>query len=346
MEGNNDQDDVNVYVSPKHFGGHTPGAKATRQKVFEENLKRAAQEREAQKENQMRMGMSTHAQGLDDMDGNKNVHRAVGRNNKLSIVTLIINYLAAFFSFPVLSMGIWVALKERNGGVSAYVARAGQLIKSPLVLGFLLMFGAGFLLIFSYFFGVKELSPAINQGMSPEKKKAFLVYQLMAIVSMVLLTLVLLSTVDPLRHAKTYGVTKTNWIEMSVSHPGGVCRYEMENDCAGYRDMACADPAARRSRACPGHFCSETCGAGSKDSPRLKVRGCDACYKDFAREQPLARCKTSEGSGISSSACLSTLRSDVIRFYLITIIASGVGLLAMLFVTLFGAVSSLISFEL
>lgn len=285
--------------------------------------------------------MSSH-----DKDGDKNAHRVVGRNNKLSIFTLIVNYLAAFFSFPVLAIAIWVALNERNGGVSAYVARAGQLIKSPLVLGFLLMFGAGFLMIFSYFFGVKELSPAINQGMGAEKKKAFLVYQLMAIISMVLLTLVLLSTVDPLRHIRTHGVTKTKWIEMSVSHPGGVCQYEIENDCAGYRNMTCADPAAGRSRACPGHFCSDTCGAGSKDGPRLKVRGCDACYKDFTRPKSLARCKTSEGSGVSSSACLTALRGDVIRFYLITIIASSIGLVAMLLVTLSGALSSLISFEL
>lgn len=67
MEGNSDNDDVNVYVSPKHFGGHTPAAKATRQKVFEETLKRAAKEREDQKENQLRMGLSTHAYGSGDI---------------------------------------------------------------------------------------------------------------------------------------------------------------------------------------------------------------------------------------------------------------------------------------
>lgn len=46
MDVPGDKEDVDVFVSPKRFGGHTPAAKATRQKVFEDNLKRASLQQE------------------------------------------------------------------------------------------------------------------------------------------------------------------------------------------------------------------------------------------------------------------------------------------------------------
>ncbi|KAI0565482.1 hypothetical protein FGB62_17g217 [Gracilaria domingensis] len=55
MEEHSDQEDVDVFVSPKRFGGHTPAAKAIKQKVFEDNLKRAAQETQARREKQLSM---------------------------------------------------------------------------------------------------------------------------------------------------------------------------------------------------------------------------------------------------------------------------------------------------
>lgn len=35
-----EKDDVDVYVSPRRFVGHTPGPKVTKQRVFEDNQRR------------------------------------------------------------------------------------------------------------------------------------------------------------------------------------------------------------------------------------------------------------------------------------------------------------------
>ncbi|CAN8073588.1 unnamed protein product [Agarophyton chilense] len=220
MDEHSDQEDIDVFVSPKRFGGHTPAAKAIKQKVFEDNLKRAAQETQARKDKQFSMASAQSTLGFYGEDPNKAVHRNVGRNNRLSNVALIANYLAIVLALPVVCIGVWVALKQKNGGIVAYTAKAGHIAKSPLLLGMLIIFGGGFLLMFAFFFGVKHLSPSINEGLGPEKKKSFLAYQILALACMALLAIVLLSTVDPLRHVKTFGVTKTRWIEMSLLYPG------------------------------------------------------------------------------------------------------------------------------
>lgn len=36
-----DHEDVDVFVSPRHFGGRTPGPKATAKKIFEEDKAKA-----------------------------------------------------------------------------------------------------------------------------------------------------------------------------------------------------------------------------------------------------------------------------------------------------------------
>lgn len=36
MDENEEKEDVDVFVSPRHFGGRTPGPKQTKRKVFEE----------------------------------------------------------------------------------------------------------------------------------------------------------------------------------------------------------------------------------------------------------------------------------------------------------------------
>lgn len=56
MSNDSDHEDVDVFVSPRHFGGRTPGPKATAQKVFEEEKAKANAREQSQDEAMQALG--------------------------------------------------------------------------------------------------------------------------------------------------------------------------------------------------------------------------------------------------------------------------------------------------
>lgn len=57
MAEQDNSEDVDVYISPRRFMGCTPGPKASRQKVFQENEEERAQEEKKKKSENVTLGI-------------------------------------------------------------------------------------------------------------------------------------------------------------------------------------------------------------------------------------------------------------------------------------------------
>lgn len=247
----------------------------------------------------------------------------------------------------LVGLSIWVLLREKNGGIFAFLSRQGVFIRSPIATGICLMAAAGGCIIGGYFIGVRHVAPSIVEGLQlDQRKKVFIWYQVLCAGTMVLLGIVFFCSLPTLQTARRMGITTTTWQDMSISHPDRICLYEIENMCAGARDNACSKRTrASANKGCPGHYCTDTCKVTSSRPEKDKIL-CTACLNSFRSAEELSDCRESEGRNSTSGTCIPSLRGQVTNFLTVVVVFSGAGMGILITVILLGTISPILNSHL
>lgn len=278
---------------------------------------------------------------MEEADGD--VHRKVARNNRFAQAVFIVNLVMNLSSHVLMSIGVWIAYSNINGGVAAYIFREGFLIKSPIALGLMLFLSALISTISSFVLGMRQVAPSIVEGYTlQERRIGFAWFLITSGISVVLFSLGLFSGVTPW-HRMSLGVTLVQWRGMTRAHPDQICKYEMANKCAGYSDQMCTKSSSRRNPACPGHYCQLTCMAGTVRAKKRDA-SCYTCMRVFAQNSNvLSYCRVSESRPKTAVGCKERLRADVRSFLMVLFCANGIGMGSMIITALISVSCALMS---
>lgn len=235
-------------------------------------------------------------------------------------------------------------LQDRNSGVYSFLSRQGFILTSAIPYGVLLIAAAGGCILGGYFFGVPQVAPSLVEGLQGgSRRKSLALYQVLVAVSIVILSLIFFSALPPLQNTKGIGITGSAWRKMALSHPKRICEFEIQNKCAGDRELSCSDPeTAGASKNCPGHFCADTCKATSTN-PQTNVPRCESCFKSFSKATDLEECRAHESNSSQSRGCLDAMRSDVRTFFTVIVSSSGIAIGFLLIASILGTLSPILS---
>lgn len=275
-----------------------------------------------------------------ESDTGNHVHKTVGRNNALSKALVVLNYALVALGLYLFGVAIWVLQKQRDGGIASYSSRQGVFIKAPVWFGVCFLICALACVLSGYFFGVRHVAPSVVEGLElGGRRKALIFYQVSVAVIVIILSLVFLAAIHTLQKANHGGISPAVWQDMAKSQPAKICRYEVENKCAGGTENFCSNQTGGSiDEGCPGHYCINTCRV-TTSKPQVNVPSCGACLASFSTSSELTRCKAAESKSDSVGHCLSRLKKDVQIFLNIIVSSAGVGIGVLVLTTLLGTLS-------
>lgn len=201
-------------------------------------------------------------------------------------------------------------------------------LRSPLGFGLCLMLASILGIINALVLGVQHIIPSIVEGFHTDtRRKAFLLHQIMSVITLLLLILVLMSSVPPLSLISSSGVSVSTWTSMATKYPQSVCSFQVKKKCAGPINYACMTSQFKASSiSCPGHYCSEVCKVGARRPISQMRASCMNCLPLMTSPMLslLSRCRETELNRASSRNCREPLTKVIRRFYTVFIVSTGV----------------------
>lgn len=254
---------------------------------------------------------------------------------------MVANFVLAIFGIIALIIAIWVLTHKNKDGVIPYLARQGLLLRSPTIIALVFIGVSVGCIVSGLVVGVRHLAPSAVDGLQLERRRtAFIFYHVTMFLTTILLGFIFFTSFPTMHHIREVGISRTAWQDMSIFHPDRVCKFEIENKCAGVKDGICTSKVrARSKKGCPGHYCSDTCRVATSN-PASDKPLCSGCINLLKPSIDILRdCRISESKNESAVACVPKMKGQVTHFLLVIVAISGTGVVLLMIISCLGILS-------
>ena len=327
-----DDDEVDMYISPRMLAGQTPNAKISMSKAHEQaeaqdtsqNSKEVPPALQSVLNNPSLMGEGEPAYfydtGQKDAPVNERPFGNILPQTKCGLTyRVIFSAILLLLGCALIAFGSWMLL-ETSTAFEAYLEAEGQLLRRRSILTGIILTG-GILLFLTGALGLGIL--IFRAGSRRKQKIVFYVTEglifLAFLLSAGLLCISILALVQSASKRNSLG--EAGWLHLVEEAPNRACIYETEFGCSGFlQDQCRASTSNATIRSfCPGHFCTDQCRVLSSNPSKLgECQHCTSTRRAF--DYPA--CKVWESRNSGQTGCDKSIRDEIVVVFTILLVLS------------------------